>query len=76
VIPAGETGLYCFDLTFTPKTAIGSPFLFNSAVVATATPPNAALPGQCPSTHRDAAAQTYGSSTGTDAAINFQVVFE
>lgn len=76
VKPEGETSVYCFDLTFTPKTAVGSPFLFNSAVVATVTPPNAALTSTCPPTHDDAAAQTYGSSTGTDAAINFQIVFE
>lgn len=74
-LATGTTSIYCFNLTFTPKRAVGSPHLNNSAVVATVTPPNSAL-NTCPSTHRDAAAHTYGSSTGTDAAINFQIVFE
>jgi len=80
VIPTGETSIYCFDLAFTPKTAVGSPHLNNSAVVATATPDNKpesdAVTQNCPATHRDAAVHTYGSSTGEDAPINFQVVFE
>jgi hypothetical protein len=76
VIPTGETSLYCFNLTFNdPKAAVGSPFLTNSAVVATVTPPNGALTNSCEAPHNDAAAQTYGSSDATDAAINFQVVF-
>ena len=76
VIPTGETSIYCFDLTFTPKTAVGSPFITNSAVVATVTPPNALLTSNCDAPHNDAAAQTFGSSTGTGTAINFQIVFE
>jgi hypothetical protein len=75
VIPEGQTSVYCFDLTFTPKTAVGSPHVNNSAVVATVTPPNAAL-SACPATYQDAMVKTYGSSTGTDVPINFQIVFE
>jgi hypothetical protein len=75
VIPEGQTSVYCFDLTFTPKTAVGSPHVNNSAVVATVTPPNAAL-SACPATYQDAMVKTYGSSTGTAAPINFQIVFE
>jgi hypothetical protein len=73
--PTNEKNLYCFDLAFTPKTAVGSPHLNNSAVVATATSPNSAL-NTCPATHRDAAAATYGSSEGNAAPVNFQIVFE
>lgn len=78
MVPEGKPANYCFDLTFTPRAAVGSPN-FNSAVVAAATPgtgvPNDPLVQHCPATHRDAAVHTYGSNTGTDAAINFQVVF-
>jgi len=82
IIPTGETSLYCFDLTFTPKTAVGSPHPFNSAVVGTATPDLDSNPGndvvsqECPTNYKDAVVKTYGSSTGTDAATNFQIVFE
>ncbi len=75
VIPTGETSVYCFDLAFTPNAAVGSPFLTNSAVVATVTPPNTILSNECPATHREAAAKTYGSSEGDDVPINFQIVF-
>lgn len=70
----GTTNVYCFDLTFTPKVAVGSPFLFNSAVVATTTAPNPALT-TCPEGYRDAAAKTFASSTSNDAAINFTIIF-
>jgi hypothetical protein len=74
-IPEGQTSLYCFDLAFTPKTAVGSGHINNSAVVSTVTPPNDGL-NTCPVDYRDAAVKTYGSDTGMAAAINFQVVFE
>ncbi len=82
VVPTDDptASLYCFDLTFTPKVAVGAPHINNSGVVATATPSadpfNNPIPGRCPTTHRDAAARTYGSDTGSGAAINFQIVFE
>jgi hypothetical protein len=76
LIPTGETSVYCFDLTFDdPKAAMGSPFITNSAVVATVTPPNALLDSNCDGPHNDAAAQTFGSDTGTGVPINFQIVF-
>ena len=80
MIPEGETSVYCFDLTFTPKTAVGSPHVNNSAWVGTATPDNDnvqndAVSDQCLAPHQDAVVHTYGSDTN-DAAINFQIVFE
>lgn len=76
IVTPGNTNLYCFDLTFNdPHAAVGSPFFFNSAVVATVTPPNGALTNACPETHRDAAVKTFASDDGSAAPINFQVVF-
>ena len=78
----GELKLYCFNLTFTPKTAVGSPHPLNSAVVGTATPDLDNNPGndivadRCPTNYEDAAVKTYGSSEGNAAPINFQIVFE
>jgi hypothetical protein len=80
VIPTGKTSIYCFDLTFTPKTAVGSPHPNNSAVVATGTNSVSSssdiVDNECDPPHDDAVARTYGSNTGTDAPINFQIVFE
>jgi hypothetical protein len=80
VIPEGQTSVYCFALTFTPKAAVGSPHINNSAVVAAVTPDDDpfnsdAITQNCPPTHRDAAVKTYGSNTGTAVPINFQIVF-
>ena len=68
---------YCFDLTFTPKAAVGSPHFNNNAVIATATPDNTpkALPNdivddQCDPPHDYAVAKTFSEP------INFQIVFE
>ena len=74
VVPEDNDNLYCFSLTFTPRVAVGSPFINNSAVVATATLPNE-IPSACPQGFRDAAARTYASQTGTAAAINFMIIF-
>jgi hypothetical protein len=78
VKPSGAaSNLYCFDLSFTPKTAVGSPFINNSAVIAIVTPPNSTLTSSCAEPHRDAAVRIYGSSTGEAANdVNFQIVFE
>ena len=73
-IPSGQTNVYCFDLAFTPKAAVGSPFVTNAAIVALVTPPNEHVRSWCPDDFEDAAAKTYGSN-GVDAAINFQVIF-
>ena len=76
LIPEGEsnTNLYCFDLTFTPDIAVGSPFINNSAVVATATRSDE-IPGACPAPNRDAAARTYASEDGSAAPSNFHIAF-
>ena len=75
MVPQGKPAVYCFDLTFVPKAAVASPHLNNSAVIGTVIPPSNAIAQNCPATHRDAVAHTYGSNTGTDAAINFQIMF-
>ncbi len=74
LIPEGKTSVYCFDLTFTPTAAVGSPHFNNSAVVAAATPNlvssfNDVVRNNCPTTHRDAAVKTHPEE------VNFQVVF-
>jgi hypothetical protein len=76
LVPEGEsnTNLYCFDLTFTPDIAVGSPFINNSAVVATETRSNT-IPAACPVPNRDAAVKTYASEDGSAAPINFHIVF-
>lgn len=72
--PTAGTNTYCFDLAFAPKIAVASPFLANSAVVATTTAPNPMLTNDCPDTHEDAAARTFGSSANPER-INFQIIF-
>ena len=74
VVPETNPNLYCFDLAFTPRIAVGSPFINNSAVIATATLANE-IPSACPQGFRDAAARTFASSDGTAAAINFMIIF-
>jgi len=68
VIPTGKTSIYCFDLTFTPKTAVGSPHPNNSAVVATGTNSVSSssdiVDNECDAPHDDAVARTYDSNTG------------
>ena len=71
---AGGPGRYCFDLTFTPNVVVGSPFINNSAVVATATPPdNFNIP--CPEGYRDAAVRTYASQDGSAVPVSFKIMF-
>jgi hypothetical protein len=71
---AGGPGRYCFDLTFTPNVAVGSPFINNSAVVATATPPdNFNIPR--PEGYRDAAVRTYASQDGSPVPVSFKIMF-
>lgn len=80
VVPTDDFSLYCFDLTFTLKAAVGATHINNSGVVATATPSadpfSNPIPGRCQTPLRDAAVRTYGSDTGSGTAINFQIVFE
>lgn len=78
VTPAGSSAasVYCFDLGFTPKVAIASPFFANNAVVGTVTPPNDLLNSACPATHRDMAAQTFAANTSEKREdINFSIMF-
>lgn len=75
VIAEGTTNVYCFDLESTPKHAVASPFLTNSAVVGTAVAGNANVNSLCPAGAEDAAAKTFGSSAADDAPINFSIVF-
>jgi hypothetical protein len=79
--PVNKPSVYCFDLAFTPKTAVGSPHLNNNAVVATSTPNlenpfSDAVRQNCEAPFTDAAAHTYAADTGANAPINFQIVFE
>ena len=63
----------CFDLTFTPNVAGGSPFINNAAIVATATPPDN-LNQNCPEGYRDAAVRTYANA-GTETPVSFKIIF-
>lgn len=72
---APNSGVYCFDLAFVPKVAVGSPFTNNNAVVATATPPETSF-ARCPEGYRDAAAKTYAANTSAEVSdVAFQIVF-
>ncbi len=76
--PVGSTteSVYCFDLTFTPHTAVASPFLNNNAVVGTVTPPNSLLNSICTAPYNDAAARTFAANTSADLSdINFGITF-
>ena len=69
--------VYCFDLAFTPKTAVASAHINNNATVGTVVASNS-VPGGCPAGYRDAAAVTYGANEATSPHhndINFQIVF-
>ncbi len=68
----------CFDLTFTPNVAAGSPLIRltpinNAAIVATATPPDN-LNQNCPEGYRDAAVRTYANA-GTETPLSFKIIF-
>jgi hypothetical protein len=71
---AGGPGRYCFDLTFKPNVVVGSPFINNSAVVATATPPDN-FNIACPEGFRDAAVRTYASEDGAAVPVSFKIMF-
>ena len=70
----GSDARYCFDLTFKPKVAVGSPVINHSAIVATATPPDN-FNQNCPEGYRDAAVRTYASQTGAEVPVSFKIVF-
>ena len=68
------TGVYCFDLAFSPKTAVASAHINNNATVGTAL--GSAVPSGCPASHREAAAKTYAGNTSEALNdINFNIVF-
>ena len=74
---AGQTGVYCFDLTFRPKVAVGSPFINNAAFIATSTYPDGGVSPRddCPAGYRDLAVKTYGSDGAPHGDVNFDIVF-
>lgn len=63
----------CFDLAFVPDVAVGSPFINNAAIVATATPPDN-FNQNCPEGFRDAAVRTY-SNAGVEEPVSFKIMF-
>ena len=69
-----EPSIYCFDLTFTPRTAVASAHINNNATVGTGL--GNSVPSSCPMGFRDAAARTYAANTtATPSDINFRIVF-
>jgi hypothetical protein len=67
--------LYCFNLAFQARVAVGSTFINNSGVVATWTAPDTATLS-CSETHRDAAARIYASADGANRGdVSFKIVF-
>ncbi len=65
--------MYCFDLTFTPDTAVSSAFFNNNAVVAMATAEDMSFAGY-PAPYNDAAARTYAAN-GDNDEIGFGIAF-
>jgi hypothetical protein len=71
---ATNSSVYCFDLTFTPRTAVASAHLNNNATVGTVF--GSGVPTGCQAPYRDAAAKTYGANDSSDHNdINFGIVF-
>ena len=69
-----NSSVYCFDLTFTPKTAVASAHLNNNATVGTVL--GSGVPAGCAAPYRDAAAKTYGANDSSDHSdVNFGIVF-
>ena len=71
--PVDKKSVYCFDLTFTPDTAVSSAFFNNNAVVAMATAEDMSFAG-CPAPYNDAAARTYAAN-GDNGEIGFGIAF-
>jgi hypothetical protein len=70
-----NSGVYCFNLNFTPKVAVASAHVNNSALVSVTTAPNAAVEAECNAPFADAVAKTHASQTGDPAPVNFMIVF-
>ena len=68
-----DDSVVCFDLTFTPRTAVASAHLNNNATVGTAL---GSVPVGCAAPYRDAAARTYGANDSTPHSdVNIGIVF-
>jgi hypothetical protein len=68
--------VYCFNLSFTPDASIASGHLNNNATVGTAV--GSGVPAECPDTHDDAAAVTYGANDPDSvhrSDLNFAIGF-
>lgn len=71
-----DNSVYCFDLTFSPRTAVASAHLNNNATVGTVL--GSGVPAGCTAPYRDAAARTYAANDSISPArsdINFGIVF-
>lgn len=69
-----NSSVYCFDLTFTPRTAVASAHLNNNATVGTTL--GSGVPTGCTAPYRDAAAKTYAANTSEERSdVNFGIVF-
>ena len=71
---ATAAGLYCFDLSFTPRAAVASGNINNNATVGTAL--GSSVPSSCEAPYRDAAAKTYAANDSTARNdLSFGIVF-
>ena len=68
-----DNSVYCFDLKFTPRTAVASAHLNNDSTVGTVL--GSGVPAGCTAPYRDAAARTYGSNAAPVSEVNFGIVF-
>jgi hypothetical protein len=69
-----DNSVYCFDLTFSPRTAVASAHLNNNATVGTVR--GSGVPAGCTAPYRDAAARTYAANTSALLNdVNFGIVF-
>jgi hypothetical protein len=68
-----DNSVYCFDLKFTPRTAVASAHINNDATVGTVL--GSGVPAGCTAPYRDAAARTYGSNAAPVSEVNFGIVF-
>jgi hypothetical protein len=71
-----NSGTYCFDLTFSPRTVVASAHLNNNATVGTVL--GSGVPAGCEAPFRDAAARTYAANDPTSTPlsdVNFGIVF-
>jgi len=70
-----DNSIYCFDLKFAPRTAVGSAH-FNNATVGIAL--GSTVPASCPAGYKDAAARTFAANDPISTPrsdLNFYIVF-